>query len=411
MPCNFFTKDGPVELIVQIMSLCDSPSDTESLAATCRSTRAIWLANRPTIVWNVWPQADLALTALVQEAEDRGELPPKDMDPSKLSGSVVLSNPEELESMSRLQALVDKLEVAFCLDTWELKKVSTTPAVYKKCPRLRENVRKAVFRVFISGAVLAGAYIESFHEVKRSGLAQVNDLSLLREFILYNPYVKSEAKVSVFERLALWLVDDILSDTDARRELETKISEKGHMDRRCSSARPCVFKSPGNDDCISRHLIECNVMQMLWVYRHMWKTMNPTAQPFDWKSSNVLGFQSRAKLRSMGAGTSQDDPDKVPIVLFGRFQVEKVAISRILSRRRTLGHLGSPEPYILANINIDNCHPQLEATIDLNQSVMTLLSWAYRFTPPPGSVLHPQRLPLDFAFFDYILRQYAATQM
>ncbi|KAK8034213.1 heme peroxidase [Apiospora rasikravindrae] len=418
MACKFFTKDGPVELIVHIMSLCDSPSDTESLAATCRSTREIWLANRPTIIWHVWPQADLALTAvratkLVQEAEERGELPPKDMDPGKLSGSVVLPTPEELESMSRLQALVDKLEVAFCLDTWELKKVSTTPAVYKKCPRLRENVRKAVFRVFISGAVLAGAYIEPFHEAKRTGLAQVNDLHLLKDFLLYNPYIVSEAKVSVFERLALWLVDDILSDSDARRNLETRISENGRMKRRCSSARPCASKSPGKDDCISRHLIECNVMQMIWVYRHMWKTMNPTAQPFDWKSSSVLALKSLARLRNTGAGARalQDDPDKVPIVLFGRFQVEKVAISRILSRRYTLGHLGSPDPYVLSNIIIDMEHPRIMATIDFNQSVMTLLSWAYRFTPPPGDVSHQNKLPLDFAFFDHVLKQYAAVQM
>ncbi|KAK8003977.1 vacuolar ABC heavy metal transporter [Apiospora arundinis] len=85
MASKFFTRDGPVELIVHIMNLCDSPSDVEALAATCHKTRGVWLANAPPIIWTVWrktdPCFDLALiaaraTALVEQAEHRHELPP-----------------------------------------------------------------------------------------------------------------------------------------------------------------------------------------------------------------------------------------------------------------------------------------------------------------------------------------------
>ena len=311
--------------------------------------------------------------------------------------------------MSRLQALVDKLEVAFCLDTWELKKVSTTPRVYEKCPRLRDNVRKAVFRVFITGAALAGAYTEPFLEAKRTGMTQVNNFAFLRDFILYNPYVKSEAKVAEFEHLAIWLVDDILSDHESRQLLETKIRECGGMGNKCSPTRPCASVSPGNDDCISRHLIECNIMQMLWVYRHMWKTMNPGADRYDWRTSKQLTIQRQAQLQA--AANSQDNPDRVSIVLFGRFRVQNVVISGILSHRRTLGHLGSPAPYIIQNPATSIFNPKLHTEVTVDHSVLTLMSWVFRFTPRPSATGQYNRLPLDYAFFDYVLKQYAGVRM
>lgn len=64
MAARFFTKSGAVELVVHIMSLCETPSDLKALAATCVRTRDVWLANKATIMWQVWPQSDLALIAV-----------------------------------------------------------------------------------------------------------------------------------------------------------------------------------------------------------------------------------------------------------------------------------------------------------------------------------------------------------
>lgn len=76
-------------------------------------------------------------------------------------------------------------------------------------------------------------------------MTKVNELVLLRDFILYNPHLRSEAKVAEFENLALWLVDDILSDTKSRRVLEAKIRYCGCMDNKCSQAAPCALTLPG----------------------------------------------------------------------------------------------------------------------------------------------------------------------
>lgn len=331
------------------------------------------------------------------------------MDPRELSGSVAPPDHKELMGITRLHALVDKLEIAFCLDTCELGANQVTPDQYRQRPELRNNMRKAIFRVFISGAVLAGAYTEPFLEAKRKGLTQVNDLDLLKDFILYNPHVKSEAKVAEFEHLALWLVDDILSDSKSRQELETKMIDCGGSHNRCSRHRACAFRSPGNDDCISRHLVECNVMQMLWVYRHMWKTINPDADRFDWRTPHELKAQRQAQLRA--AVSNPKDPNSVPFVLFGRFRVQHVTVSQILLARHTLGHLGYHEPYVLRDWGILSCNPQSDAILTIDQSVLTLLSWASRFTPHPTGNRHRTTVPLDFAFLDYVLKQYAGVRM
>lgn len=67
---EFFEKKGPTELIVQILSLCDSVQDCISLALSCRRIAAIWADNGTgaAIAWQIKlrdaPSIDDALIAV-----------------------------------------------------------------------------------------------------------------------------------------------------------------------------------------------------------------------------------------------------------------------------------------------------------------------------------------------------------
>ncbi|KAK8856711.1 hypothetical protein PGQ11_012623 [Apiospora arundinis] len=350
-------------------------------------------------------------TALVEQAEHRHELPPKDMDPSKLSGKVTLPVPAELPGINRLRELVDELEAAFCQDTHEIHKHATSYDDYLRSPQLRESVRKAVFRVLISGPALAGAYTEPFFEAKKMGMSHVNDLNFLEKFNVYDPHQDSVAsKKTAFERLAEWLAEDIISDTKGRGALEFEATWNGErrvMKPACGATRPCSFASPGKYDCLSRQLIINNVFQLIWVYRHMWINMESDTYIFGWKDKHQLGFERKVPRQD----EKKDDLDNAPIVLFGRFQTERVAISRVLSSRPRLGWLNPLNTTVYTPDGLRKLNPKLESQVETGNSVMSLLSWAYRFSPPWDGPASDSKIPLDHAFFDYVLKQYAGVRI
>ncbi|KAK7966902.1 fatty acid oxygenase [Apiospora aurea] len=323
---------------------------------------------------------------LLQQAEDRWELPPKDMNPSTLSGSANLPSLAEVKPANQLQSLVDKLEVAFCLDTCQSSETHTTAEEFKQCPELREHVRKAVFRVLIAGAALAGAYTEPFLEAEKAGKTHVNDdPELWKRFPIYDWGAKADSRGPAFKHISAWLVDDILSDVKAQHKLTVEINQHGSKDNLCISKRPCAYKSPGRDDCISRHLVYRNVLQMLWVYRHMWGAINPDAYPHDWG----------ARFPRQEQGVHDDLSDgsclTVPIVLFGSFRVQDVEV-----------HLLSSQSHNTWDANHD-----LEKLLHEPAEYSSML-----IIPMPGSRdLHHWSTPLDIAFLDYVLKQYAGARL
>ncbi|KAK8041022.1 hypothetical protein PG994_014029 [Apiospora phragmitis] len=385
------------------MGLCASEANAKAVAATCRKARNVWLTEKPKLIWHIWSRNDvtfdLALTAvratkIVQESEGRKELPPKDMDPGMLSGFVTIPSLEELKSVFGLLRLVNALETALCIDT-AIGRYHTEPWELAGCPKVRARGRKAIYRVLISGATLAGAYTEPFHEAKKMGKTYVNvDAEFLENFVVLTLNSKQEARETVFEPLATWLAEDILSDLDARHTLEVAINKEDGMEEQCSSARSCAFRSPGKDDYISRHLVYWSVMEMLWVNRHMWIAIHPLIQSLDW-DSRWYGQYPRISDES-------ERPLSVPVILYGRFRVENVDVSR-LPRPSTVD--------FLARTDLSRHEPRRITKVRVDQSVVSLLGWIHRFSPKHTEDSRNNTIPLDLVFLDHTLKKYAGLMM
>ncbi|KAK8047895.1 hypothetical protein PG996_015959 [Apiospora saccharicola] len=407
MASDLFHNKIPAEIIEHMMSLCASEIDAKSLAKTCHKANNVWLAGKPRIIWRIRVGSDttfdLALTAvratkIVKDSEDRSELPPKDMDPGKLSGFVTLPTLKELNRISELHQLVHALVYAFCVDTSALSSYDTNLQGLTGCPELHTRLRNAIYRVLICGAALAGAYTEPFHEAKRLGKTYVNDdPNYLEKFVVLALAPKQKYQEAVFESLATWLVEDILSDANTRNNLELEIEKQNGKDERCSSAKPCALKTPGKGDCIGRHLVYWSVMEMLWVNRHMWKAIHPFMHPFDWRS--------HWQVRQPSISEGPERPLTVPVVLFGRFRIEDVVISSLPTPKPT-----PPEDWE-DYTDLTNRSPGRRTRIGVDKSVVSLLSWVHRFSPQHTVTSRGLTLPLDLAFLDYTLKKHAGVHV
>ncbi|KAK3688685.1 hypothetical protein B0T22DRAFT_512366 [Podospora appendiculata] len=304
MAAEFLARTGPVELIRYIYTDCGLGNpDILNLAASCCRLREVYLGDRTNIIWRCWelnlPGAHEALiavraTALVKKAEARRELPPKNMDLASLSSTARRPRWSELHRVYALHRLGRAVQAAILHD---IRSRATTPGeiyMHGKCPeRIPEwgaRVRKALYRLLIAGAALAGAYHEPLYactedpdlHVQNLRWADMPDqlrfpsqLEFYRKFAVTNTQATTEALDPSFASPADWLVKNTLADEDLRAAHAARFKDGTGRALCCNNvtgSKPCPLGPPLPSAAVTTkmshsdtHLVVWQVMQMLWL--------------------------------------------------------------------------------------------------------------------------------------------------
>ncbi|KAH8662506.1 hypothetical protein BX600DRAFT_499009 [Xylariales sp. PMI_506] len=188
----------PVEILTRVFQACDGFLQVIAFASACKRTNAVWLDNSQSIIWNVarsqirsFDDALMAVraTAIVLKAYQAGTLPPL-VDPiNSLSGTSQNPDLDELKEVLHMQHLVRCLEYRYFYGTtdgeftmWQPEEDTEElmtlryPAGRRRFPgclkedipgaenatidSFRDGFCRAMYRLFLAGAVFARAYMD-----------------------------------------------------------------------------------------------------------------------------------------------------------------------------------------------------------------------------------------------------------
>jgi len=294
------------------------------------------------------------------------ELPPLNFPTSELSGHSRLPSISELVSVRNLHHLAHALDVAFChYKPRGDNQVGRSP-IHRgwRCPpevlpeephrmgEWRECVHRAIYRGLLAGAVLSRAYNEPFHQLgdaadpsdlKRrrlntlgqSSRVSPSEVRYLKEFAVYNRDATADAEDAVFGPFADWLIEDIL----ARGDKDS--FSRGFRDRH-NQARSCRFYAYppwtcpidrgdyGGRSHADAHFVVLGLMQMMWASEHVTAAMLRNHSPLDYERFGLDNLAWKIAQRHADSHPEEGKQDliKVPVVLFGVFQTEEIAVPK-----------------------------------------------------------------------------------
>ncbi|GAB1312678.1 F-box domain-containing protein [Madurella fahalii] len=410
MGTGFLARTGPPELILHIFQCCDSAHDLLSLALTSHHIYGIWQAHAPAVVWRLWlaqiPCFEDALTAarltrLVADAEHRGELSPVDLTPNALSGSPLVPTVSELKAALALSDLAAAQEVVFYVQHTALPADWAPPEIGMVLPeepsRMLEwsrHVHKAIYRVFIAGAALAGAYTEPlFKASPELGLELVRDrdplsraqLNFLEQYAVCNMAASPEAEEAVFGAFGAWLFESILSDKNGREAMAYRFRSGYGRARRCQNLKRCPLRLVDGGSHSDAHFVVWEVMKMVWAFDHAVDAKHAitraAAAPDPWSPASPASSVSPASSAFPARYESQaeegcDNAFRTALVaLFGVFRAEE----------------STP----------------IDQNVSTRRSATTFFDWIYTRSGRPNCIRATGDLvaPLTFKFFEYFLRR------
>ncbi|KAJ4286404.1 hypothetical protein N0V88_008027 [Collariella sp. IMI 366227] len=255
MASNFLAVTGPAELILLIVDACESARDALALTLTCRRLHQ---TGRDRAVVNLWnalrskiPHLELAListrmTELVAEAERRNQLPPIGLSPGNFSSNCQVPTIPEIEAAVTLSLLVEGLTYAFLQMThsrppgmpydFDAHWSEQLPEEEDRMPEFYARVHKAIYRVFIAGATLAGAYNEPMFKAaaepgmgldanKRLRTLSEEQVQFLHQFAVCNMEAAPEEEEVIFAPFGCWLFANIMEDKEARDAMAKRFKE------------------------------------------------------------------------------------------------------------------------------------------------------------------------------------------
>lgn len=173
------------------------------------------------------------MTRLVLDAERKDKLPPMDVAPGDLSGHRQRPNLSELKAAFALTRLSRAIAVSITyldlrLPTDRNGNFGYEPEDPDHMAEWDSRVRKAIHRILVCGAVLAGAYNETLMRAQASAGPEITSLvnpqsdslstrqlDFLQQYTVCNMAATPEAEEAIFGALSDWLVDNILADTEA----------------------------------------------------------------------------------------------------------------------------------------------------------------------------------------------------
>lgn len=240
---------APVEVIVRILSSCDTFLQLLSLITTCKRLHSIWLSNSGPIIWDIGQRDILCFddalmavraTDIVKIAHSAGNRPPSPFPIASLSGFVQKPTPEELNRIFGLQHMMRCIK--HTVFHWEMRQINCLKfgleALGHFTPSGRffnedeygrgswhQNLYRALYRVVFAGAVLAGSFNEPLSQAleRGEGIERLKTKRVranipgekivkikVREYLEGFPaYSSDPARYEpVFQPLADWLVAD-----------------------------------------------------------------------------------------------------------------------------------------------------------------------------------------------------------
>ncbi|KAK3323333.1 hypothetical protein B0T19DRAFT_485726 [Cercophora scortea] len=413
MAADFFTRNGPVELIRHIYTDGGLKApDIFALASTCRRLREVYNGDRSNITWRLWerslPGVEEALiavraTSIVQKAESRYQIPPKNVNLASLSSTA--SKPRWTELLKVLALHHFARGVQSSILHAARKQGHHCP---DRIPEWGARVHKALFRLLIAGAALAGAYHEPMYRcledhrpsVQRTRWADAPSQMraafqrvFYRKFAVTNMEANTEEQDAVFASLADWLLTNMLSDKQLRRDYVSRFQNSTGRAQCCNDVMyankpnypPCPLGTPflSSMSHADTHLVVWQIMQMLWLVDRLDSLLEKA--PRESSSSSELVTT-----------TPQPHHHEATIVPFGTFVATTIKITGPIND--TQGHT-APTRFTKHPITPNLPNPRY------------LVHWIYHYAGQPNRATDPLNLdiwtlalpPLQYKFFTYFL--------
>ncbi|RDW68768.1 uncharacterized protein DSM5745_08528 [Aspergillus mulundensis] len=169
----------PPECLIAILKSCDTPSEALTFASSCKHLQEVFDENRLSILGNIaqrqTPAFEDALmtiraTRIVLEHFNHGELPPNPFPLDTLTLKARRPTAEDLRDLRQWQHLVKCIE-DIVLNKFEWGRecdatIRHDPATWSIW---QENFHRAIYRFFLMGAVLCGAYQDPLSPAGKHG--------------------------------------------------------------------------------------------------------------------------------------------------------------------------------------------------------------------------------------------------
>jgi hypothetical protein len=258
-------------------------------------------------------------------------------------------------------------------------------------------MHKAIYRVLIAGARLAGAYNEPIFAAKSQPDLELTpgefptrlsekQLKFLKGFTVCDMDATPEAKGAVFGPLGAWLLETILSDKEGREAMDKRFREGYGRARYCRNNFPdCPVRPVDGNSHADSHFVVWEVMQIVWALEHI----------------HEIVFRGETLFRGAGTGATS-----ALAVFFSVFHAEKVDQHR--------NYFDEPVPEARLA-----CVPQEETTVYClenarvarGKSVAVFFSQLHGLSGRPEVWAPTPDGPLTLKFFTYFLRRYLGLRV
>ncbi|KAJ6783331.1 hypothetical protein PWT90_08682 [Aphanocladium album] len=394
---------------------------TYTMASSCKQLYELWTAHGAAVLWTIWkkevPALEEALLSLrvaqfVHNCEARKEPLPHSIIVSEFDGRCKKPTLSELGNVWGQHLIAAKVcaQIERCCDFYPGDAYPSLehPDHVEECT---ERIHKAIYRVLIAGAALAGVYNApryTSNPIDPSTALTAEQRQKLMECPAFNMVSSDSDDDDMFGPFATWLCDSILADSKARHDMAQRHERKtgrglccvrnqeieDHLDRIDGedeeiNLRECHLLDSNGLSHSDTHLVTWQVMQMLHVHQRLNSTIK--------ESPNVT--------------PPPGDPSayrKIPIVFFGEFCAREVCFTRITVHDRKVEHVVvRPAAYRIADkrrIHYSEAQGQ--------DHWGTVLNWVNYSSGQPNTYIDTNQptTPLGWKLFDYLLRRFARVR-
>ncbi len=382
------------------------------------------------------------MTQLVVDAERRSELPPTRVSP----GEVLQQRPPALPEL-RAALSLRRLSRAIATCVSEQNQIRPNgsrdglPDDPTRMPEWIARVSHAVLRLFVVGAALAGVYKEPLMKAREHPdpdirvLARIvpadysrgswkkvrnrlteKEIAFLLQFAVCDLDASLEAQDDIFGPVAEWLVDSILSDSEARRAMADRFEQgygralyclkRGELDAG-DEPHPCTMSIladggiRGGTNHSDAHLVVWELMKMFWL-----------VQQFRFENVDYnWGLLDRYPW-DMDIGAEKSD-ELVVVVHMGMFIAEEMLLPSSTSPavNPEIGFVTSPVVLeTRSDAQEDKGHGVGEGTtkrLPRSMSVAEFFDFLFHHSRRTNHYgLREPVAPLEFTFFEYFLQRH-----
>ncbi|CEJ95101.1 hypothetical protein VHEMI10603 [[Torrubiella] hemipterigena] len=294
---QFLSALAPLELLIEILELSETPADVLNSALTCRRMRDAWSTGQAglRVTWTLLQRdilaAELALITVRASKLTAGELANRQLSHTKVPLSELGSdsrgpNGSELKAVRRLHTLVVSFETRFYRNSYFYhgsdSQTNNPPEAAEFKDQWTCSLHRGLYRSFIVSVNLLSVYFEPYLATAASTEPEIQQLgdvdapseaqwAFLRRFAPYNHKLDADADHAAFGRLAdtelrahMKQIFDLTmgraKSCDGRRRLHLECEDEDEL---ALETGPCPVQLSGYSHA-DAHSVALEVMQMLW---------------------------------------------------------------------------------------------------------------------------------------------------